>query len=316
MSIVIAALYKFIDFPDYKEWQPTLKQLCLEQKIRGTLLLASEGINGTVAGPRAGIDLLLSTLKKDARLKDLEHKESYAESYPFYRLKVRLKKEIVTLGIPGLSPAQKTGTYVKPEDWNDLISQPDVVLLETRNDYEVAIGKFKGFIDPKITTFREFPAYVRKNLDPKKHKKIAMDCTGGIRCEKASAFMLAEGFEEVYQLEGGILKYLETVPSENSLWEGECFVFDNRVAVTEGVEHGHFGLCFGCRHPIDDKIKKSSFYEEGVSCPQCCHKTSDHKKNRLRERQKQIALARTRHQCHLGQAHEPKITGNNNKGPL
>ena len=237
-NFIVAALYKFAKLPDYRAMQPGLLDFCIAQEIKGTLLLAEEGINGTVAGSRQGIDALLAFLRSDARLADLEHKESVAGKMPFYRMKVRLKKEIVTLGVPGISPSKKVGTYVAPEDWNALISDPDVVLIDTRNAYEYDIGTFRGALDPHTATFREFPAYVSNNLDPARHKKVAMFCTGGIRCEKASSFMLEQGFEDVYHLQGGVLKYLEKVPAEQSLWEGECFVFDQRVAVGHGLEPG------------------------------------------------------------------------------
>ena len=219
-DIIVAALYKFAKLPDYMEMQSGLLNFCLIQKLNGTILLAAEGINGTVAGSRAGIDALLQFLQSDVRLADIEHKESCTDEMPFDRMKVRLKKEIVTLGIPGIDPNQKAGIHVSAAEWNALISDPEVVLIDTRNAYEYDIGTFRGAVNPSTTTFRQFPAYVQKNLDPVKHKKIAMFCTGGIRCEKASAFMLEQGFKEVYHLRGGILKYLETVPAEQSMWEG------------------------------------------------------------------------------------------------
>ena len=219
--IIVAALYKFADLPDYKTMQPGLLELCVKHELKGTLLLAEEGINGTVAGSRAGIDALMTYLNADPRFAGIEHKESSADAMPFYRMKVRLKKEIVTLGVQGINPNKKVGTYVAPEDWNALIADPDVIVVDTRNDYEYGIGTFKGAVDPKTKTFREFPQYVKNNLDPARHKKVAMFCTGGIRCEKASSFMLEQGFEEVYHLQGGILKYLEKVPAAESLWQGE-----------------------------------------------------------------------------------------------
>ena len=219
-NFIVAALYKFAKLNDYKEFQPKLLNFCVAHNIKGTLLLAEEGINGTVAASREEIDALIHFLKQDQRLADLEHKESYAHETPFYRMKVRIKKEIVTLGVAGIDPNYKVGTYIKPQDWNAIISDPDVIVIDTRNDYEYDIGTFKGAIDPKTTTFREFPEYVSKNLDANKHKKVAMFCTGGIRCEKASSYMMEQGFEEVYHLQGGILKYLEDVPKEESLWEG------------------------------------------------------------------------------------------------
>ena len=299
-QIVVAALYKFASLPDYKDVQPGLLALCNAQHIKGTLLLAEEGINGTVAGSRAAIDALLAYLRQDARLSDIEHKESFTDEMPFYRMKVRLKKEIVTLGVPGIDPNKSVGTYVKPEDWNALISDPEVVVIDTRNDYEYGIGTFKGAIDPETTTFRQFPDYVKNNLDPARNKKVAMFCTGGIRCEKASAYMLQQGFEEVYHLQGGILKYLETVPEEESLWEGECFVFDQRVAVKHGLEVGDYDQCFACRHPISAKDMASPKYVKGISCPRCYDKLSPEKRASIVERQKQIELARQRGEEHIG----------------
>jgi len=303
-KIIVAALYKFASLPDYKEMQSSLHDFCVAQGLKGTLLLATEGINGTVAGTRAGIDALLVYLRSDARLACLEHKESYAEEMPFYRMKIRLKKEIVTLGVPGVDPNKKVGTYVTPEDWNALISDPDVVLLDTRNGYEYDIGTFRGALDPHTTTFREFPAYVSKHLDPAKHKKVAMFCTGGIRCEKASSFMLEQGFEAVYHLQGGILKYLENVPRENSLWEGECFVFDQRVAVGHGLVVGVHDQCHACRHPVSPEEMTSPKYLMGVSCPHCFDTLTDEKRARAAERQKQTELALKRGQQHIGEAHK------------
>ena len=245
-----AALYKFVSLPDYKALQAPILAECQKHNIKGTLLLAEEGINGTIAGLPDDIRNVLDYLRQDPvfkhRFADLEHKESYADEHPFYRMKVKLKKEIVTMGVPSVNPNNTVGTYVKPEDWNALISDPDVVVLDTRNDYEVHIGTFKGAVDPKTTTFREFPKFVEQNLDKTKNKKVAMFCTGGIRCEKASSFMKEQGFEEVYHLQGGILKYLETVPEAQSLWQGECFVFDQRVAVKHGLEVGDYDQCYAC----------------------------------------------------------------------
>ncbi len=299
-NIVVAALYKFVSLPDFHELREPLLDHCLAQNIRGTLLLAEEGINGTVAGGREAIDSLLAYLKADPRLADLSHKESFDSSQPFYRMKVKLKKEIVTMGIDGIDPNEVVGTYVKPKDWNALISDPDVVLIDTRNDYEVEIGTFKGAVDPKTESFRQFPEYVRQNYNPAKHKKVAMFCTGGIRCEKASAFMKREGFEEVYHLEGGILKYLEEIDQSDSLWQGECFVFDNRVSVKQGLEPGEYALCHGCRWPITDADRQSDKYEEGVSCPACHDTLTDEQRQRFRDRQKQIELARQRNVPHVG----------------
>lgn len=298
-SIVVAALYKFVTLEDFESIQPRLLTVCQDAKIKGTLLLAHEGINGTIAGSRAGIDHVLSYLRADSRFSDLEWKESYCQNNPFLRMKVRLKKEIVTLGVPGTDPNQAVGEYVEPENWNAVISDPDVIVIDTRNDYECEIGTFKGAIDPHTESFREFPKYVHDNLDQKKHKKVAMFCTGGIRCEKASSFMLNQGFETVYHLKGGILKYLETVPESESLWEGECFVFDGRVGVKHGLEQGDYDQCYGCRHPITEDDKLSPLYTKGVCCPKCHHKTSSTQKKRFSERQHQIELAKTRNEKHL-----------------
>lgn len=305
-KIIVAALYKFAKLPDYREMQPGLFDFCVNQGLYGTLLLAEEGINGTVAGTRAGIDGLITYLKADQRLADLEHKESYADEMPFTRIKVKLKKEIVTLGVPGINPNEKVGTYVAPEDWNALISDPDVVLIDTRNGYECDIGTFRGAIDPKTTTFREFPAYISNNLNPARHKKVAMFCTGGIRCEKASSFMVEHGFEQVYHLQGGILKYLEKIPAAESLWEGECFVFDQRISVAHGLKVGEYDQCHGCRHPVSPEEKTSIQFVAGVSCPHCFDTQSEEKRARFAERQKQTELALKRGRVHLGEAQKKR----------
>ncbi len=299
-QIVVAALYRFTTLEDYESLREPLLEYCQSKGIKGTLLLASEGINGTVAGTREGIDELLAYLRSDPRLADLDHKESFYDETPFYRMKVKLKKEIVTMGVEGIDPNEVVGTYVKPEDWNDLISDPEITLVDTRNYYEVAIGTFKGAQDPHTTNFREFPQYVADNLDPQKHKKVAMFCTGGIRCEKSTAYLKEQGFEEVYHLQGGILKYLEEVPEEKSLWEGECFVFDNRVAVNHQLAKGSYDQCHGCRHPITEDDKKSEKYLIGVACPRCYDSLTDDQKLRFSERQKQIELAKRRNEEHIG----------------
>ena len=299
-KIVVAALYKFVTLEDFRELREPLLDACRAAGIRGTLLLAREGINGTIAGTRAGIDRVISYLKSDPRLEDLEHKESFDDHMPFYRMKVKLKREIVTMGIEGINPNDAVGTYVEPRDWNALVNDPEVLLIDTRNDYECDIGTFRGAIDPHTTNFREFPDYVRRKLDPKKQKKVAMFCTGGIRCEKASAFMLKEGFEEVYHLRGGILKYLEEVPASDSAWEGECFVFDNRVAVDHELNKGSYDQCHGCRHPITEQDKLSQKYQKGVCCPHCFDLLENDQKARFRERQKQVELAQARGESHIG----------------
>lgn len=299
MSYICAALYKFVELNNYKDLQEPLYQTLIQNQVKGTLLLAREGINGTICGTREGIDAVLSYLKSDTRLADLDHKESPSETQAFYRTKVKLKKEIVTLGVDWVDPTNSVGTYVAPEDWNDLISQPDVLLVDTRNDYEVAVGTFKGAVDPNTETFREFPEYVKENLDTNKHKKVAMFCTGGIRCEKSTAYLKELGFEEVYHLQGGILKYLEEVPAEESLWEGECFVFDQRVTVKHGLAQGSYDQCYACRMPITEAEKASEHYEAGVSCPHCYNKTSNVQKRNFAERQRQMALAKRRGEAHI-----------------
>lgn len=300
-NYVVAALYKFAPLPDFQVMIPPLKALCELHRVKGTLLLAPEGVNGTIAGSRKGIDAVLGHLRSDDRLRDLEHKESFAAKQPFYRMKVRPKKEIVTLGVSGVDPNKKVGKYVAPEDWNDLISKPDVIVVDTRNDYEYGVGTFRGAINPNTQTFRQFPDFVRQNLNPDRHKKVAMFCTGGIRCEKASSYMLEQGFEEVYHLQGGILKYLERVKAEESLWEGECFVFDNRVAVGHGLQEGNFDLCHGCRYPLSEQDKASPKYVVGITCPHCFDAASAKKIRRAAERHRQVRLARERSQIHIGQ---------------
>ena len=288
MTQVVATFYKFVKLPDFAEKQAPLLAYCQAQGIRGTILLAPEGINGTIAGSRQAIDSVLSFLRSDPGLIDLEPKESHADSPPFDRLKVRLKKEIVTLGLPEIDPSDRVGTYVSPQEWNALISDPEVTLIDTRNDYEVSIGTFKGAQNPKTASFRQFPDYVRTHLDPSKHKKVAMFCTGGIRCEKATSLMMAQGFQEVYHLQGGILKYLEEVPPEESLWQGECFVFDQRVAVEHGLEAGTHEMCRSCGHPIAESDKTSPHYQEGISCPHCFDSLTEEKRARQQARQRQI----------------------------
>jgi UPF0176 protein len=298
--VVVAALYKFVTLDDYHALREPLLDACLRAGTRGTLLLAHEGINGTIAGSRAAVDQVLDYLRSDSRLADLDHKESRDDHLPFHRMKVKLKKEIVTLGVAGVDPNVRVGTYVTPRDWNTLVNDPEVLLIDTRNDYECDIGSFRGAVDPRTVNFRQFPAFVRANLDPTVHKRVAMFCTGGIRCEKASAFMLNEGFAEVYHLQGGILKYLEEVPRAESTWEGECFVFDNRVSVDHHLLKGNYDQCFGCRHPITQQDKQSGQYEPGVCCPHCYEQLTPDQKGRFRERQKQVELAALRGESHVG----------------
>ena len=298
--IVVCALYHFVRLEDFKTLREPLLTLMQKHTVRGTLLLAEEGINGTIAGSREGIDAVLDWLRQDNRLADLDSKESLTDDMPFYRSKVKLKKEIVTMGVQGIDPKRVVGTYVEPKDWNELITDPEVTLIDTRNDYEVNIGTFEQAVNPKTETFREFPDYVKQNLDPKKHKKVAMFCTGGIRCEKSTAYLKEQGFEEVYHLKGGILKYLEEVPKEDTKWQGECFVFDNRVAVNHDLEKGGYDQCYACRYPITEADKQSEHYQQGVSCPHCYNKTTKEQRRQFAMREKQMQLAKQRGDAHLG----------------
>ncbi len=301
-----AALYKFVDLPDFAALKAPLLALCEANQVKGTLLLAPEGINGTIAGPQHGVRAVLAHLRADARLANIEPKESWSAEPPFLRMKVRLKKEIVTLGVPGVSPTHMAGQYVKAQDWNALISDPDVLVVDTRNDYEVGIGTFAGAVDPHIKTFADLPAWVARQeqagglLNPKSRPKVAMFCTGGIRCEKSTALLRMHGYDEVYHLEGGILKYLETVAPEESLWTGECFVFDERVSVGHGLKPGPYELCRSCRFPVGDAERASPHYVKGVSCLKCFAATSDAQKQGFAERQRQVALARERGVAHVG----------------
>jgi UPF0176 protein len=288
MNQVIAAFYKFVTLNDYQDRRQPLLNLCRQHQIKGTILLAAEGINGTIAGTRSSIDTILSYLTADSCFTDLEHKESIATKPPFDRLKVRLKREIVTFGIPTIDPNNLVGTYVKPQDWNELIANPDVVVIDTRNQYEVEIGTFAGSINPHTDSFTEFPAYVATHLDPHEHKHIAMFCTGGIRCEKATSYLLSQGFENVYHLQGGILKYLEEIPAAQSQWKGECFVFDDRVAITHGLAPGTHKLCWGCGNPISQADLTSVHYEPGICCPRCYPQLTPTQRASRTERWRQI----------------------------
>lgn len=299
-AFCVAALYHFAKFDRFEAFREPLLNLCQEEGIKGTLLLAHEGINGTIAGTDSGIARTLAFLRAQPEFARLEHKESRASKMPFVRMKVKLKKEIVTMGVENIDPNQIVGTYVDAKEWNDLISDPDTILIDTRNDYETAIGIFRGAMDPNTKTFREFPDWVRNNPGLHNKPKIAMYCTGGIRCEKATAFMKQEGFEEVYHLKGGILKYLEEVPEEESLWDGACFVFDERVSITHGLKEGNHKLCHACRNPITAEEITSPHYEEGVSCSHCYDSRSEDDRNRFRQRQLQITLAKKRGEKHIG----------------
>ena len=299
---VTCALYKFVALPNYGSIRHPLLKVMTDNQVYGTLLLASEGINGTISSTRAGIDAVLNWLSQQPGLENIDTKESFDKEIPFYRTKVKLKKEIVTMGVEGIDPRQVVGTYVKPQDWNDLISDPEVLVVDTRNDYEVEIGTFKNAVDPKTTSFREFPDWANKNIDRAKTKKIAMFCTGGIRCEKSTAYMKEQGFDEVYHLEGGILKYLEEVPKDQTLWQGECFVFDNRVAVDHDLKRGSYDQCHACRMPITEQEKTLDSYQEGLSCHHCFDRVSDEQKQRFAQRQKQVQLAKARGEKHIGSA--------------
>ncbi len=298
--IVVTALYHFVRLDYFETLREPLLDVMKAHEVKGTLLLAREGINGTIAGTREGIDAVLDHIRTDERLAGVDSKESFTDEMPFYRSKVKLKKEIVTMGVEGIDPQRVVGTYVAPEDWNALISDPDVVLVDTRNDYEYNIGTFKNAINPNTETFREFPEYVKQNLDPEKHKKVAMFCTGGIRCEKSTAYLKEQGFDEVYHLKGGILKYLEEVPKDDTLWEGECFVFDNRVAVNHDLEKGQYDQCYACRYPITEADKQSDHYKQGVSCPHCYDKTTAEQRAHFAERERQMQLAKQRGEDHIG----------------
>jgi len=303
-SYLTTTFYHFVKIEEYKKLQPVIQKFCDKSFIKGTILLASEGINGTLSADEKNINGFHHFIKNDERFKNkfknISHKESWAKKNPFYRMKVKLKKEIVTLGVEGISPTKKVGKYVKPDEWNELISDPDTIIIDTRNTYEVDIGSFKGAVNPKTQSFRELPQFLEKNIKKYKGKKIAMFCTGGIRCEKATSFLVEKGIENVFHLQGGILKYLEKISKEKSLWEGECFVFDQRVAVTHKLKEGKYNQCFACRHPLSPDEMLSEQYKKGTSCPYCYNKLSDKKKSSLLERQKQIDLARKKGEEHIG----------------
>ena len=300
-SVVVAAMYHFARLDDFQALRAPLHRVMLNNGVKGTLLLAREGVNGTIAGSREGIDAVMAWIRADERLTPIEVKESYTNDNPFYRTKVKLKNEIVTMGVEDIDPRHIVGTYIKPQDWNALISDPEVVVIDTRNDYEYQIGSFERAVNPETDAFREFPEFVERNLDPSKHKKVAMFCTGGIRCEKSTAFLKQQGFSEVYHLEGGILKYLEEVPEEQSLWRGECFVFDNRVTVNHKLERGSYDQCHACRMPITDEEKLSEHFLPGISCPHCHDRHSQAQIRRYAERERQIQLARERGENHIGE---------------
>jgi UPF0176 protein len=296
----VCALYQFVRLDDFEAFRTPLRELMVELEVKGTILLALEGLNGTISGSKESIDGVIQFLQDDGRFDNLEIKFSHSETTPFKRLKVKLKKEIVTLGVEHIDPLSSVGTYVTPQDWNDLISDPDVVLIDTRNNYEYEIGSFKGAINPNTETFREFPTYTKNNLEQYRGKKVAMFCTGGIRCEKSTAYLKSQGFDTVYHLHGGILKYLEEMDEDQSLWEGECFVFDDRVAVKHNLEQGQYDQCHACRYPITQEDKAHPHYEKGVSCPRCHGSRSETQVSRYRERERQIQLSKARGEEHIG----------------
>jgi UPF0176 protein len=305
---LIASLYQFVELPDVASLQARLLAFCESQQVFGTLLLAPEGINGTIAGSEAGVRSVLAHLRQDPRLARLTHKEAWADTLPFYRMKVRLKKEIVTMGVPDVHPALNAGQYTTPQDWNQLLADPDLVLVDTRNDYEVQIGTFAGAINPATASFSELPGWVDRAMQPGgalasnkgKKPRVAMFCTGGVRCEKSTALLRSKGFDEVFHLEGGILKYLESMPAAQSRWQGDCFVFDERVSVGHGLQPGDFTLCRSCRDPLSVEDRLSPLYECGVSCVRCHSSTSETQKASFRERQRQVDLASHRGQAHIG----------------
>ena len=302
----IAAYYKFVDLPDYEERRAPLLKVCEANGIKGTILLAAEGINSTMAGPDQGVRAVLDYLQNDPAIGPVEVKYSYTDEPPFYRMKVRLKKEIVRLGMPEINPNDQVGEYVDPKDWNDLISDPNVVVVDTRNDYEVEIGTFKGAINPNTKRFREFPEYVERNLSENKKKAVAMFCTGGIRCEKSTSYLLNQGFKKVYHLKGGILNYIEKVDASESLWEGDCFVFDNRVTVNHDLAPGGYDMCHACRHAITAEDRQSPKFQEGVSCPHCHDSLPEETRQRAAERQKQVEIHQKLERTHIGMTPEER----------
>lgn len=299
-NVMVAAFYQFADLDDFVSMRKPLQRYCQELGLLGTILLAREGINGTVSGQEQGINQLFARLRDDPRISALQYKVSWTESQPFHRMKIKIKKEIVSMGVEDMDPASIIGSYVKPQDWNDLIGRRNVRLIDTRNKYEYNLGTFEGAEDPQTDSFREFPEWVDAHLDPVRDKNVALFCTGGIRCEKATGYLLRNGFENVYHLEGGILKYIEEIPESNSTWTGECFVFDSRVSLNHKLQRGEYQLCPACRMPISDGDKASRYYEEHVSCPACHGQLTAEKRSGLLERAKQMELARNRGEKHLG----------------
>jgi len=300
MEHTITTFYQFADLPNFQEWKSRLEELGGKEKVLGTVILGKEGINGTISGPKEGVLAFMDFIRADERFANMPSRSTYTQRETFYRLRVVIRDEIVTLGVPGIDPTEVVGQYVEPEEWNVLIDDPDVLLVDTRNDYEVELGTFKGALDPQTQNFSEWPDFVKDSLGNSPKRKVAMFCTGGIRCEKASSHLLQNGFDEVYHLKGGILNYLEKIEPEESLWEGECFVFNHQVSVTHGLKDGQAVLCFGCRWPLSDDDLSSPDYEKGVSCPKCNEDLSDAKRESLRERQRQVELARRRQETHIG----------------
>lgn len=297
--LLVAAFYRFASLEDYASMDAPILACCEANDVRGIILLAREGLNSTIAGSHEGVMAVLDFLRSDPRLADLTWKESFATTQPFRKMRVRLKEEIVTMGVPGVDPTQAVGTYVPPQEWNALISDPDVIVIDARNDYEVAIGSFDGALDPDITSFKHLPDWLNTHLDLDAQPRVAMFCTGGIRCEKSTAFLKHAGITDVYHLEGGILRYLKEIPENESMWQGECFVFDERVSVGHGLEVGPYELCRACRYPIQASDKRSATFREGVSCPRCHDQTTDEQKQRFAQRQKQVELAHARGTSHL-----------------
>lgn len=301
MTQTVATFYRFVDLPDCEEWRTQLESECETHNVLGTIILATEGVNATIAGPKSGVEAILEFIRGDQRFTDMPHRECESQSNSFHRLRIIIRPEIVTLGDPSINPNDAVGEHVSPEDWNQLISDPDVLLIDTRNDYEVELGTFEGATNPNTETFGQWDNYVKNNLAEAKGKRVAMFCTGGIRCEKASAHLVKQGFEKVYHLQGGILNYLQQVKPEESLWEGECFVFDHRVSVVHGLKEGTCEICFGCRWPLKSEDLKSPKYEPGICCPRCADDLSLERRARLEERHRQVMLARFNNREHIGQ---------------
>ena len=301
MEQTVATFYQFAQLPDCLDWQKKLRTRCKKLNVLGTIILAEEGINGTISSSADGIEAIMGFIKKDYRFTNLTYRLSITPRQTFYRIRVAVRDEIVTLGDSSINPNEQVGKYVEPENWNDIITDPEITVIDTRNDYEVEIGSFKNAVDPNTQTFGQWDEYVEKKLSDQKEKKIAMFCTGGIRCEKASSHLIKKGFKEVYHLKGGILNYLEKIEPENSLWDGECFVFDHRVSVVHGLKDGNAKICFGCRWPLREKDLESEKYEPGICCPHCADKLDPVRRASLEERNRQIQIARKKKRDHLGQ---------------